>query len=104
MSNREALHTALVATFPDLNVYYNPKDIVQLQYPCIVYKLNVMDPTHSNNAVYVLGSVYQVSILSTSSDFADVEKIYGIKGVRHVNTFTASDITNYVFNIRVNTL
>lgn len=104
MDDRTKLHTFLAFEFPDLNIYYNPTESTLIQYPCIVYTMIRLDASHADSRVYNVGTIFQVSLMHTESEFEGLKKMFNIPYATQVNTFKSKDITNNVFNIRVGTI
>ena len=52
MRSRLDLHEKLVEILGSRNVYFQPPATVKMQYPCIIYKRNVMDAAYANNSKY----------------------------------------------------
>jgi hypothetical protein len=103
---RLALQTLLEAAFPDLTIYYRPSGDLELTRPCIVYEAKAIEPSFSNNTLYVAGTRFQVTFLSDLPGYANKRDMFNISGiVISVNrSYVSSDIVHDVFTISVNSI
>ena len=100
------LHTLLEAAFPDLVLYYRPPGNLKLDRPCIIYEPKATEPSYSNNSPYVVGTRFQVTILSDLPGYSDKRNMLGISGIVITGnrSYVSSDIVHDVFTISVNSI
>ncbi len=113
---RLALQSLLEAAFPDLTIYYSPSGNLKLTRPCIIYEPKSLEPSYSNNAPYIIGTIFQITILSNLPGYANKRNIFnvlawsrlwsGMPGVVLISSrsYVSSDIVHDVFTISVNSI
>jgi hypothetical protein len=99
------LQSALETAFPGLTVYYRPTGNIAKTRPCVVYEPRKTIPSYSNNAPFVVGREFQVSILSDVPGY-NTRPMFSIPGItnRSNNSFISEDIVHDVFIVAVNTI
>ncbi len=100
------LHSALEGAFPDLNLYYRPPGNFLIERPCIIYEPKSLEPSYAGNVAYVVGTRFQVTILSDLPGYADKRNIFDLVGVTVMSntSYVSSDIVHDVFTVLVNTI
>jgi hypothetical protein len=103
---RLALHTLLLAEFPDLTIYYMPSGNLELTRPCIVYEPKAAEPSFANNETYVVGTRFQVTFLSDLPGYANKRAIFNIGGIVITGnrSYVSSDIVHDVYTLSVNSI
>ena len=105
---RLSLQTALEATFPALPVIYRPSGNLSLTYPCIIYEPKKEEPAFASNKAYVIGTQFQVTIISNLPGYADTRLMYNLlsQGIIIVNSnnFATSDLVHDVFIVSVHAI
>ncbi len=100
MDDRLALQALLEQAFPELKVYYRPTEFT-LEYPCIVYDMTNHIATHANDKPYILGTSFQVTLLSTVFEDVDTKRMFKIPAVRHVRSYTEKNIVHDVYTVSI---
>lgn len=100
------LHSQLETTFPSLALYYRPPGNLKLNRPCIVYEPKASEPSYSNNVVYVVGTRFQITILSDLPGYEGKRNMFGISGIviRSNRTYISANIVHDVFTVSVNSI
>lgn len=102
MHSRLSLHEALVEALGSRQVYFQPPEEVEMQYPAIVYSLQDWNTVHADNGTYLHNQSYMVTIIDEDADSeipAEVNKI----AFSHFNRFYVADnLNHWVFVIYVN--
>ena len=102
---RLSLHTLLEAAFPSCAIYYRPPGNLELTTPYIVYEARASEPSFSNNSPYVIGTRFQVILIS---DLPGIDKrpMYNINGIviSGNNSYVSDNLVHDVFNISVNSI
>ena len=103
------LHSLLEAAFPELTLYYRPPGNLILSRPCIVYEPKSAEPSYSNNTTYVVGTRFQITILSDLPGYGNTRNIFGIPNQGDVvisdnRSYVSSDIVHDVFTVSVNSI
>lgn len=106
-ATRLQVQTALETAFPDLTVYYRPAGNLKLARPCIIYEPKAYEPSFSNNSAYVVGTRFQMTILSDLPGYANKKNVFNIPGwyvMSGNHSYVSSDIVHDVFTISVNSI
>lgn len=105
-TTRLSLHAQLVAAFPDLTIYYRPPGNFKLSRPCIVYEPKKSEPSYSNNKPYIVGTRFQVTILSDLPGYNNKRAIFDIDWlvITGNRSYVSSDIVHDVFTLSVNSI
>ena len=100
------LHALLEIAFPDLVVYYRPAGDMFVERPCIIYEPKSSEPSFAANVTYVVGTRFQVTILSDIPGYTDKRNIFDMPGVTVMSntSYVSSDIVHDVFTVLVNTI
>lgn len=104
--DRIFLHEALEATYPGIQAYYQPPGDLLLARPCIVYTTLQNEPAYANNTAYVVGTRFQVTLLSDLPGYFDTKLMFSIPGVAVVNNnrFVSKDVVHHVYTVVINTI
>lgn len=102
------LHSLLEQYFPSLALYYRPPGNMKLTRPCIVYEPKAEEPSYSNNDVYVVGTRFQITILSDLPGYGNSRNIFGLPNhgcvVSGNHSYVSSNIVHDVFTVSVNSI
>lgn len=103
------LHSLLETAFPDLNLYYRPPGNLKLDRPCVVYEPKGSEPSYSNNDAYVVGTRFQVTVLSDLPGYGNTRNIFGLPNAGGIvissnNTYVSSNIVHDVFTVSINSI
>jgi hypothetical protein len=104
---RQYLHAKLEERFPDMAmVVYRPPGDLYLDKPCIVYEDVAHEPSFANNVPFVVGTKFNVTILSDLPGYGTPKDIYRIEGVTVTSSrsHVTKDIAHNVFTVSVNTI
>lgn len=75
MKTRLTLHQTLIDILGSSNVYYNPPETIKMQFPCIVYSLDYIEPIHANNQPYIDWTTYKIIVVSKIPDHPATRQI-----------------------------
>ena len=84
---------------PEEYVWYQPPKSVHLKYPCILYKLSDMPPTHADNRPYLIDHEYELTVIDRDPISALREAIARLFVCRFVRAFESDGLHHYVFHI-----
>ena len=101
MRSRLELHEKLVNVLGSRNVYFQPPASVKMQYPCIIYKKNVMDAMYANNSKYSRSQNYTVTVVYKDPDSDLSERLFSSFDFCSPNTptYIADNLYHDVFTI-----
>jgi hypothetical protein len=102
------LHSLLEQYFPSLTLYYRPPGNLKLTRPCIVYEPKAEEPSYSNNETYVVGTRFQVTVLSDLPGYDNTRNIFALPNhgcvISGNRTYVSSNIVHDVFYVSVNSI
>lgn len=97
MGLRLDLH-ALLLTFCD-NVYFQPPQNAQMQYPCIVYHRDYAKTEFAGNNPYRYSKRYLVTVIDSDPDSLIPDKIKDLPTCVFSRFFTADKLNHDVYNL-----
>jgi hypothetical protein len=100
------LQSRLETAFPELTVYYRPPGNIILDRPCIIYEPKSLEPSYSGNVTYVVGTRFQITILSDLPGYAAKRNVFNLPDVTVYgnSSYVSSDIVHDIFTVLVNTI
>lgn len=75
MSDRLELHEKLCSILGSRNVYFQPPELVKMEYPAIVYSRNDINSRFANNTLYKSMVAYTLTLIDKNPDSEYVDKI-----------------------------
>lgn len=100
------LQSSLESGFNGLNVYFRPPENLLLNYPCIVYEPKSLEASYANSVPYVIGTQFQVTLLSNLPGYSDARSALKMPGVvvNGHHTFVKEAVVHDVFTVSVNVI
>lgn len=99
MSSRTELHSELYNILGTNNVYFQPPESVSMKYPAIVYAVESIDNSFSNNVVYLQKFTYRVIVIDKSPESDIVKKLSKLPKCKYVNHYASDNLYHDVFKI-----
>ena len=99
MASRKDLHNRLVEILGSKNVYFNPPESIRMNYPCIVYERDDIEPKYADNITYGLFYRYQLTVIDRDPDSEYVEKVALLPQCRFVRHFVSDNLSHDIFTI-----
>jgi hypothetical protein len=81
------------------NVYFQPPATVELNYPCIIYRLSDVNTAFANDSPYITNKQYQITVIDIDPDSLIPDKIGKLPKCIFDRTFTANNLNHSVYNI-----
>lgn len=103
-SDRLALHSLLAAAYPSFKLIFRAASHDVLEYPCIVYDVENLVPAYANNTPYVIGTVFEVVMMSTLPGEFGIKDMLSIQNSSHIQSYVSDGVVHDVFRIYINTL
>jgi hypothetical protein len=97
MGQRLDLQTLLETLAP--NVYFQPPDNVQIQYPCIVYQRYRALADFADNNVYNRVVSYQVTVIDSDPDSLIPAKVGALPLCTTNRNFVAGNLNHDVYTL-----
>lgn len=97
MGQRLQLHQ-LLETFTD-NVYFQPPNNMQLNYPCIIYKRDFADTKFADDKPYNHTKRYVVTIIDRNPDSEIPAKVAEMPMSLFNRFYTADNLNHDVYNV-----
>ena len=99
MGLREDLDALLCETIGSENVYFQPPENLQIQYPCIVYSLSDHYIRHADNSTYHRRREYDMKYITRDPDDEKIEAIADLPYCRMSKPYTAENLHHYPYTI-----
>jgi hypothetical protein len=97
MGRRQNLHDILL-TLTD-NVYFQPPENVQLEFPCIIYKRDFADTEFAGNKPYRNTKRYMITVVDRDPDSAIPDKVAALPMSIFNRFYTAGNLNHDVYNL-----
>lgn len=81
------------------NVYFQPPNGLQMQYPCIVYKLSDINAKYASNSMYGNYKRYSVTVIDRNPDSLIPESVLDLPLCSYDRFFTADNLNHHVFTL-----
>lgn len=94
---RDELQALFLTLVP--NVYFQPPESVQMNYPCIIYKRDDVKTEFANNSPYKHMTRYQATYVDTDPDGDIRSKLAELPLCSYERFYTADDLNHDVYNL-----
>jgi hypothetical protein len=81
------------------NVYFQPPNSIQIQYPCIMYERSGSELDHANNRLYRHTKRYQVTVIDRNPDSELSDRVIALPLCSFDRYFVADDLNHYVYTL-----
>jgi hypothetical protein len=99
MADRLALQALLVDILGSSNVYFQPPSNITMQYDCIRYELDDIQPKHAGNKPYSLADRYSVTYICRDPDSAIIKELASLPKCLFERSYQADNLNHYVYNL-----
>lgn len=99
MASRLELHEELCNNLGSREVYFQPPESINMQYPAIVYSRKNINNTFANNDVYHQDPCYEICVIDPDPDSDIVSRISQMKRIRHDRHYKADNLNHDVFTL-----
>lgn len=99
MSRRLDLQKLLVDLLGSKNVYFQPRETLTMEYPCIVYRRDYAKTDFADNRPYRFKKRYQITLIDIDPDSDIHEKLAALPLCVYDRFFTADNLNHDVYNI-----
>ena len=102
MDRRSELHQILKGLYINgkPHVYYQPPKDQQIDYPCIIYKLEDMPAIHADNSPYGIGHRYQVTVIDSNPESPLRERVARLPTCRmRTSPYAKDNLHHFVFSL-----
>ena len=89
---------AILETFTD-NVYFQPPDNLQLEYPCIVYKREYVTTTFANDKPYIHKKRYMVTVIDRDPDSEIPDQVASLPLSAFNRSFTTESLYHDIYRV-----
>ena len=97
MAPRLQLHQLLETFAP--NVYFQPPNNLNLEYPCIIYRRDFADTKYANDKPYNFTLRYMVIVVDRDPDSLIVAQVAELPMCSYNRFYTADDLNHDVFSV-----
>ena len=81
------------------NVYFQAPPNVGMKYPCILYDFDKFHTTKADNADYLRGKRYELTLIHRDPDNEIVEKLQDLQYCELDRTFVSDNLYHYAFTL-----
>jgi hypothetical protein len=99
MGQRLDLQTVLETLLGSENVYFQPPENIQMQYPCIVYQRYNAHTRFADDTPYTITRRYQVTVIDPDPDSSIFNKVASLPMCLHNRFFVVNNLNHDVFNL-----
>lgn len=99
MAQRLDLHEILVAIPGVQKVYFQPPESIKLEYPCIVYHIDIGITQHADNFPYRRNQRYQVTVIDRDPDSTIPSEVGQLSSCVFDRHFTNDGMNHDVFTL-----
>lgn len=99
MAPRLELQALLVNLLGSSNVYFQPPPSINLKYPCIIYKRDLIEMEHADNLPYKNKKRYQIMVIDPNPDSIIHEKVAQLPMCSYDRFYTTDNLNHDVFNL-----
>lgn len=96
---RLEFHELLCSLLGSRNVYFQPPSSTKMNYPAIVYSINLASTKFADNISYVNFVRYQVMIVDPDPDTLCFQKLLEVPMSIFDRSYTSDGLNHYVFNV-----
>lgn len=93
------LHEILTALEGVQDAYFQPKQDVKMQYPCIVYSRDDSYVAHADNLAYLFLKRYQVIVIDRKPDSIIPDQVEELPYTRFDRSYISSGLNHFVYNL-----
>lgn len=97
MAPRQDLHSLLIELTP--NVYFQPPENVEIQYPCIIYERDDVDTKYANNEPYDLIKRYMVTVIDRDPDSSIPDEVAKLRSSSFRRFYVADGLNHDVYQL-----
>ena len=99
MEKRADLDALLVETIGNENVYFQPPENLQIQYPCVIYSLHDFYTRKADNLKYHRTPQYDLIYITEDPDDENIEKLDDLPFCSIGTPYTADNLHHYPYTI-----
>ena|ERR1035437_6660885 len=99
MAPRLELQAILLELLGSNSVYFQPPETVQMEYPCIVYRRDLIRTNFADDIPYRILKRYQVTVIDRDPDSDIPDKVGKLPMCSFNRFFTADELNHDIFNL-----
>jgi hypothetical protein len=99
MAPRLELQAILLELLGSNSVYFQPPETVQMEYPCIVYRRDLIRTNFADDLPYRILKRYQVTVIDRDPDSDIPDKVGKLPMCSFNRFFTADELNHDIFNL-----
>lgn len=99
MGQRLDLHQILIDILGSSNVYFQPPQNLQMNYPCIVYRRDDANTQFADNNPYSHRKQYQVTVIDQNPDSLIPDKVAALPMCVFDRFYTSDNLNHDVYNL-----
>lgn len=100
MASRLQLHEELCSILGSRNVYFQPPETLEMDYPCIRYSRSGIDRKHANDGGYISTNRYELTVIDYDPDSDIPDKILThFPRCRFDRAYIADNLNHFVLTL-----
>lgn len=99
MASRIELQSELETILGTRNVYFQPPESIKMNYPAIIYQLDDIDTTKSDNLNYRIKNKYSIKYVDKNPDNDIVRQLLDLPHCSYDRRFVADNLYQDVLTI-----
>ena len=99
MRTRIELHSMLEELMESDKVYFQPPASKKISYPCIIYRINKVNNTYSNNNIYKQDYFYELILVDSNPDSKYFHKLCKLPNCVFKHFYVSDNLNHFVFSI-----
>ncbi len=99
MGTRPELSRVLHTIMGDKKVYFQPSGKTQLEYPCLIYKLDDVYIKHANNKPYISKKRYMITLIDKDPDSIYLKDLLSLPTAMFSRSYCIDNLNHFVVNI-----
>lgn len=81
------------------NVYFQPPTGTKIKYPCIIYKIEDLDPRYADNRTYSICNQYSITYITRDPDDNVKYRIVDLPMCRMTRSYTEDNLYHYAYRL-----
>lgn len=81
------------------NIYFQPPDNIQINYPCIIFERTDVDSKKANNSVFIQQYRYKILVISKNPDELVLNKLSNIPNCSYEQHYIMNNLHHDVYSL-----
>lgn len=99
LDNRLDLQERLESIMGSRNVYFQPPESIMVEYPCIIYKLDMVHNNSADNIRYLTNPRYQLTLIDRDPDSEYLDILSELPYCSFERFYAVDNLNHFIFSI-----